>query len=56
MLFRSQHLKGTAADIRVPNMTANEVYDYADKVFHNGGVGRYKNHTHVDTRGRKARW
>lgn len=53
---QSQHMKGTACDMRVIGMTPNYVYRYANKVFANGGVGRYRNFTHVDVRGYRARW
>lgn len=52
----SQHMKGSAADIRVMNMSANDVYRYANKVFSNGGVGKYSTFIHVDVRGYRARW
>lgn len=52
----SQHLKGTAADLRGVNMAPNQVYTLSDKVFSNGGVGRYKTFTHVDVRPGRSRW
>lgn len=53
----SQHLKGTAADIVVKGVEPKEVADYIDNTFPNGlGLGRYNTFTHIDTRGRKARW
>lgn len=52
----SQHLLATAADIRVSGMTAQQVYDIANKVNPNGGVGKYTGHVHVDVRGHRARW
>lgn len=53
---QSQHMFATAADIRVSGMAASEVYKIADKVFSDGGVGKYSTFTHVDVRGRRARW
>lgn len=52
----SQHVKGTAADVRGTRMSANNVYTHANRIFSNGGVGKYKNFTHVDVRGYRARW
>ena len=52
----SQHVKGTAADVRGTRMSANNVYAHANKIFNNGGVGRYNTFTHVDVRNGKARW
>lgn len=52
----SQHVKAKAADIVVMNTPAYAVYNEAVKVFDNGGVGKYNNFTHVDTRGYRARW
>lgn len=53
----SQHLEGTAADIRVAGKTPKQVADLIEEMFNPGGLGRYKNFTHVDIRaGRKARW
>jgi len=53
---RSQHLYGTAADIYVRDVKPSKVAEVAEKVFWDGGLGRYSNFTHVDTRGRRARW
>lgn len=53
---RSQHLKGTAADIRAANTKPSIVYTIADKVFSNGGVGKYNTFTHVDVRSGRSRW
>ena len=50
----SQHVLGTAADIRVPGMTPQEVYMVAKYLF--DGLGVYDNFLHVDVRGTKARW
>ena len=58
---RSQHIKGKAADIRVKNLTPDEVATAIDKLqeggfIKSGGLGRYNSFTHYDIRGRKARW
>ena len=53
---KSLHLYGKAADIRVVGVSASRVYQEADKLFSNGGVGRYSTFTHVDTRNGKARF
>jgi len=55
----SQHLEGTAADIRIPPLGVQAMYDLALKIpaFANGGIGVYdSNFIHVDVRGVKARW
>jgi len=53
----SQHVKGLAADIEVKGISPEQVADYfiTDRSLL-GGVGRYKSFTHVDVRGKKARW
>ena len=53
----SQHLYGTAADIKVSGVTASAVADFAETLMPNtGGVGRYSTFTHVDARSTKSRW
>ena len=53
----SQHIYGTAADIQVTGVSPSDVADYAEKLLpDSGGVGRYKNFTHVDVRKVKSRW
>ena len=52
----SQHLKGTAADIRGVNSSPNIVHSHANKIFPNGGVGKYNTFTHVDVRNGRSRW
>lgn len=49
----SQHMKGNATDIVIKGMTPDEVADSCEKF---DGLGRYDTFTHVDSRGRKARW
>lgn len=53
---KSQHLYGTAADIKVSGVSASTVYAYCDKINPNGGVGKYNTFTHIDVRSGKARW
>jgi uncharacterized protein YcbK (DUF882 family) len=58
---KSQHLKGTAADIVVEGITPDQVADTIEKLItegkmKQGGIGRYNSFTHYDIRGKKARW
>tara|TARA_Y100000310_G_scaffold317410_1_gene370267 strand:+ start:679 stop:1083 length:405 start_codon:yes stop_codon:yes gene_type:complete len=62
---RSQHLSGKAADIECfvlndggdwQRIHPDEVAVRAEEFFHDGGLGYYNTFTHVDTRGRRARW
>ena len=53
---KSQHLLGTAADIKVRNVGPSQIHTWAIANNPAGGVGRYANFTHVDVRGWKARW
>lgn len=53
----SQHTKGTAADIKVKDVTAREVQEYLkEKYWNKYGIGSYWNFTHIDIRTKKARW
>ena len=53
----SQHLYGTAADIRINGVEPKDIADYAETLLLNtGGIGRYKNFVHVDVREKKSRW
>lgn len=57
----SQHLRGTAADIRVSGMTPKEVGLVIEGLIESGkmkegGIGVYPTFTHYDIRNRKARW
>ena len=59
LVSKSQHPLGHAADIRVPGLTLQEMYDAAEKVpaFFYGGIGVYDRHfIHVDVRSLPARW
>lgn len=59
---RSQHMLGTAADIRVRHKTPLEVYRAIDNGWVPGldpgkiGLGLYGTFVHLDVRGTKARW
>lgn len=54
---RSQHMKGTAADFTVQDVTNNTVQSYVlELMAGRGGVGRYRTFTHVDVRPGPARW
>jgi uncharacterized protein YcbK (DUF882 family) len=57
----SQHLKGTAADIKVTGMTPKEVALVIEGLIEQGkmkegGIGIYRTWVHYDIRGKKARW
>lgn len=55
--FYSQHLYGTAADIKVKGVTPKQVAAYAEKILPGtGGIGIYKSFCHIDVRVVKARW
>ena len=56
---KSEHMLGTAADIRIAGLSVKQMYERAEIVgaFANGGVGIYDGgFIHVDVRDRKARW
>lgn len=57
----SQHLLGKAADIVIEGISPDEVADAIEflidgDMMKQGGLGRYKDFTHYDIRGKKARW
>lgn len=53
----SQHLYGLAADILVSGASPKAVAQYVETLLPNsGGIGIYKNFTHVDVRSTKSRW
>jgi len=57
----SQHLSGKAADIRINGVDPAVVADAVDRLQRDGsipkgGLGRYQTFTHIDIRGRLARW
>lgn len=53
----SQHLYGTAADIKVTGVKPSVVAAYAETLLvGTGGIGIYSTFVHVDVRATKARW
>lgn len=57
----SQHVKGTAADIKVAGMTPKEVALVIEGLVESGkmkqgGIGIYPSWVHYDIRGKKSRW
>ena len=53
----SRHVAGDAADITVDKIDAAEVAAYCNHLIaDNGGIGAYPTFTHIDTRGKRARW
>ena len=52
---KSQHLYGTAVDIKVNGMTPKQILPHAEAVGFTG-IGLYSGHIHVDVRKNKARW
>jgi uncharacterized protein YcbK (DUF882 family) len=53
----SQHMLGTAADIKIPGLSPKQVAGFAEKLIPNkGGIGVYSIFTHVDVRTSRARW
>lgn len=55
----SEHTRGTAADIEIPGLSLQQMYEFALDVpeFAAGGIGVYDNNfLHVDVRAHAARW
>ena len=57
----SQHIKGTAADIKVAGYTPKKVAEIIESLIDvgkmkQGGLGIYSSWIHYDVRGTKARW
>jgi len=53
----SLHLFGMAADIQVAGVSPEDVADYAETLLPGtGGIGRYRDFTHVDVRTEKTRF
>lgn len=53
---KSQHMEGTAADVRLPSgIDADLMANFAKKAGFDG-IGKYNNFVHCDVRGYKARW
>lgn len=54
---KSKHLLGIAADIRVINVKAEDVFEYlCSKYPDKYGIGKYSSWAHIDVRPEKARW
>jgi uncharacterized protein YcbK (DUF882 family) len=55
---RSQHIEGIAADFKVTGVPAHTVHAYIVENLDSkvGGLGKYKDWTHIDTRKERARW
>ena len=53
-VVNSQHVVGTATDIRIDGMSIPELYELCCGIF--DGVGIYDTFVHCDSRGVKARW
>ena len=53
---KSQHMYGTATDIKVKNISPSQVYEVANRLYKDGGVSKYDSFTHVDVRGHHSRW
>jgi len=55
----SEHTRGEAADVSIPGMSLQQMYELAIQVptFFNGGIGAYDgNFLHLDIRPHQARW
>lgn len=52
----SQHVKGTAADIKVKGIPTWAVAGFLEANYRNCGIGYYSTWVHVDTRGYRALW
>ena len=53
----SQHLYGTAADIRINGVSPKDIVEYAETLLNGtGGIGIYSNFVHIDVRKEKSRW
>lgn len=52
----SQHVKGTAADIKVKDVPTWAVAGFLEANYRNCGIGYYSTWVHVDTRGYRALW
>jgi uncharacterized protein YcbK (DUF882 family) len=55
----SEHTRGTAADLKIPGLTLQQMYELALQVpeFATGGIGVYDGgYLHVDVRPHSSRW
>lgn len=59
-VVNSYHTQGKAADFKIPGMTPTEVLEFIEKnlpdIANSCGIGTYSSWTHLDVRGKKARW
>lgn len=53
---RSQHVVGTACDIKVTDVPPSAVAAYIEKFYPVTGLGLYSTFVHVDSRGYTSRW
>ena len=53
---KSQHVAGTACDIKVDGVSPTAVAAYVEAYYPITGFGLYSTFVHVDTRGYKVRW
>lgn len=53
----SQHIQGTAADIKTRSVTPKQIHEYLTTKYPDRyGIGLYPTWVHIDTRAVKARW
>lgn len=52
----SQHVKGTACDIRVKDVPSWAVAGFLEDRYTNHGIGYYSTFVHIDSRGYKSYW
>lgn len=52
----SQHVKGTACDIKVANVPSSAVAAYLEANYPKHGIGYYSTFVHIDSRGYKSYW
>lgn len=52
----SQHVKGTACDIRVEGIIPKVVAAFLEANYPKHGIGLYNTFVHVDSRGKQSRW
>jgi lysozyme family protein len=51
----SQHVLGTATDIKIPGLTVAQIVAAAERIGFDG-IGTYRTFVHLDSRGSRARW
>jgi hypothetical protein len=52
----SFHVKGMAADIKIPGVSPTDIYRFCETRFPICGLGLYRSWVHLDCRPTKARW